>query len=229
MMIKRLLTLAVLLTLFGCGHKTVVWLPYHPKKCKYTYTVDGRTYCVSKKGYGYVRYGIASWYGPGFQGRRTASGEIYNMYKLTAAHKTLPLGTYVKVVNLKNGRSVIVKVNDRGPFIPGRIIDLSYEAAKRIGMLKNGTTRVKLTALGNIKNIETGNFYVQVGAFKYKLNAYRFMYKVKLTTHKNTRVMRFSDGLYRVFVGGARSYSEAEGLKKRLRKMKLYGSFIVRL
>ncbi|WP_082757846.1 septal ring lytic transglycosylase RlpA family protein [Candidatus Desulfofervidus auxilii] len=88
--------------------------------------------------------GIASWYGPGFHGQRTASGEVYNMYKYTAAHKTLPLGTYVRVINLENGKTVIVRINDRGPFKKGRIIDLSYAAAKKIGMIASGTARVKL-------------------------------------------------------------------------------------
>ncbi len=91
--------------------------------------------------------GIASWYGPGFHGRRTASGEIYNMYAYTAAHRTLPLGTYVRVINLENGKSVVVRINDRGPFKKGRIIDLSYAAAKKIGMLEKGTARVRLEIL----------------------------------------------------------------------------------
>ena len=91
--------------------------------------------------------GIASWYGPGFHGRRTASGEIYNMYAYTAAHKTLPLGTYVRVINLENGKSVVVRINDRGPFKKGRIIDLSYAAAKKIGMIEKGTARVRLEIL----------------------------------------------------------------------------------
>jgi rare lipoprotein A (peptidoglycan hydrolase) len=88
--------------------------------------------------------GIASWYGPGFHGQRTASGEIYNMYNYTAAHKTLPLGTYVRVINLENDKMVIVRINDRGPFKRGRIIDLSYAAAKKIDMIASGTARVKL-------------------------------------------------------------------------------------
>jgi len=88
--------------------------------------------------------GIASWYGPNFHGRRTASGEIYNMYDYTAAHKTLPLGTYVRVINLENGKSVVVRINDRGPFVKNRIIDLSYAAAKKIDMIDKGTARVKL-------------------------------------------------------------------------------------
>ncbi len=91
--------------------------------------------------------GVASWYGPGFDGKLTASGKIYDRHALTAAHKTLALGTKIKVKNLENGRSVVVIINDRGPFIKGRIIDLSHEAAKRIAILEKGTARVKLKVL----------------------------------------------------------------------------------
>jgi len=90
------------------------------------------------------REGIASYYGPKFHGRKTSSGEVFDMYALTAAHNTLPFGTLVKVTNLSNGLSVIVRINDRGPFMKNRIIDLSYEAARRIGMLGPGTARVRL-------------------------------------------------------------------------------------
>jgi rare lipoprotein A len=95
----------------------------------------------------YDQLGVASWYGPGFHGKRTASGEIYDMYAMTAAHKTLPFGTIVKVVDLDTGRSVIVRINDRGPFVPGRIIDLSYAAAKELGMVEKGLARVGLKVL----------------------------------------------------------------------------------
>jgi len=91
--------------------------------------------------------GTASWYGKKYHGRKTACGEIFDMHKLTAAHKKLPLGTMVKVTNLKNGKCVVVKVNDRGPFVRGRIIDLSYAAAEKIGMLKDGITKVKIEVI----------------------------------------------------------------------------------
>lgn len=90
---------------------------------------------------------VASWYGPGFHGRRTANGEIFNQYAMTAAHKSLPFGTKVKVTNLNNGRSVVIRVNDDGPHIPGRVIDLSQGAAAKIGMLSSGTAPVKLEIL----------------------------------------------------------------------------------
>lgn len=95
----------------------------------------------------YDQVGIASWYGPGFQGKRTSSGEIYDMNAMTAAHKTLPFNTIVKVVDLETGRSVIVRINDRGPFVPGRIIDLSYAAAQELGIVQKGTALVGLKVL----------------------------------------------------------------------------------
>ena len=94
-----------------------------------------------------VFIGYASWYGPGFHGRRTASGEIFNMYDYTAAHRTLPFGTRVKVTNLKNGRSVIVRINDRGPAKKNRIIDLSYQAAKKIDMIRDGIVKVRVEVI----------------------------------------------------------------------------------
>jgi len=112
-----------------------------------TYVVNGKTYKTLKSSKGFVQRGIASWYGTKFHGRLTSNGENYNMYAMTAAHKTLPLPTYVEVTNLDNGRHVIVRVNDRGPFHEGRIIDLSYAAAIKLGINKHGTGRVEIRAI----------------------------------------------------------------------------------
>lgn len=112
---------------------------------------------------GYTEEGIASWYGPGFHGKLTASGDRYDMYQMTAAHKRLPLGTTVRVRSLETGRSVIVKINDRGPFIRGRIIDLSYAAARSLRMIGKGTDRVRLKVLK--KPHDPGPYWVQVSAF----------------------------------------------------------------
>ncbi|AMX01909.1 septal ring lytic transglycosylase RlpA family protein [Microbulbifer thermotolerans] len=114
---------------------------------KSPYTVNGVTYRVRSEVKGYRERGHASWYGTKFHGRRTANGEVYNMYAMSAAHKTLPLPSYAKVTNLENGRSVIVRVNDRGPFVPGRIIDLSYTAAQKLGFIEKGVARVEVEAL----------------------------------------------------------------------------------
>ncbi|AOS97139.1 RlpA-like protein precursor [Microbulbifer aggregans] len=114
---------------------------------KSPYIVNGVRYRVMNGVKGYKEQGHASWYGTKFHGRRTANGEVYNMYAMSAAHKTLPLPSYAKVTNLDNGRSVIVRVNDRGPFVPGRIIDLSYTAAQKLGYIDKGVARVEVVAL----------------------------------------------------------------------------------
>jgi rare lipoprotein A len=112
-----------------------------------TYVIDGVTYRVLDTSAGYREEGIASWYGGYFHGRRTSSGDVYDMYLMTAAHKSLPLPTYVRVTNLTNGRSVVLRVNDRGPFVEDRIIDLSFAAASKLGMAAIGTAQVEVVAL----------------------------------------------------------------------------------
>jgi len=123
---------------------------------------------------GAVQVGTASWYGPGFHGNRTSSGEVYNQYDLTAAHPTLPLGTRVAVTNLQNGRAVEVRINDRGPFVKDRAIDLSYAAARLLGMLGPGTVPVRIEVLGN-EGVQLASvaYTVQLGAFAQRDNALR--------------------------------------------------------
>jgi rare lipoprotein A len=111
------------------------------------YEVFGQRYYVLDSGEGHIERGVASWYGEKFHGRRTSSGETYDMYAMTAAHKTLPLPVYARVTNLQNGRSVVVRINDRGPFIDNRIVDLSYTAAERLDMIGPGTALVELEVL----------------------------------------------------------------------------------
>jgi len=111
------------------------------------YNVLGKRYFVLSSSVGYVERGVASWYGPGFHKVRTSIGETYDMYGMSAAHKTLPLPAYVRVTNLQNGRSIVVRVNDRGPFVGNRIIDLSYTAASKLDMLRNGTAMVEVRSL----------------------------------------------------------------------------------
>jgi len=112
-----------------------------------SYVIEGTTYRVLRTSDGYREEGIASWYGGYFHGRRTSSGDTYDMYQMTAAHKSLPLPTYVRVTHLGNGRSVVLRVNDRGPFVEDRIIDLSFAAASKLGMATIGTARVEVVAL----------------------------------------------------------------------------------
>lgn len=122
---------------------------YLPQSTKVvSYSVYGKRYRTLGTSKNYLVKGIASWYGPGFHHRTTSSGERYNMFRMTAAHKTLPLSTYVQVTNLINGRRVIVKINDRGPFVGNRVIDLSYAAAKQLRMVGLGIAPVRIKALG---------------------------------------------------------------------------------
>jgi len=124
---------------------------------------------------GYLRKGVASWYGPGFHGKKTATGEKFNMYAMTAAHKTLPLSSYAEITNLANNRSVIVRINDRGPFHGNRILDLSYAAAKKLGIHQKGAGAVQVRALTNSQSVaqaepsdtttDAENIYLKVGSF----------------------------------------------------------------
>ena len=149
-----------------------------------TYIVNGTRYFVLKDSRTFVEDGIASWYGKDFHGRRTSNGETYDMYGMTAAHKTLPLPTYVEVTNLANGRKVIVRVNDRGPFHENRIIDLTYTAAAKLDILGAGTGLVQVRAIDPAHYRPEGapvavsapagdspGFYIQIGAFSKRINA----------------------------------------------------------
>lgn len=147
------------------------------------YEVLGKRYFVRSSAEGYVERGVASWYGPGFHSALTSNGEKYDMYAMTAAHKTLPLPTYVQVTNLRNGRSVTVRVNDRGPFKDGRIIDLSYTAAAKLDMLQDGTTFVEVRALDAQRSApattSASALYVQAGAFGSEDNAARLVERLR--------------------------------------------------
>jgi rare lipoprotein A len=144
--------------------------------------VYGRRYYVRSSASGYRKRGVASWYGEKFHGRRTSSGEPYDMYAMTAAHKTLPLPAYVRVTSLENGRSVVVRVNDRGPFIDNRLIDLSYAAATKLGMIGSGTAMVQVEVIDPAAPaaasrvtvappVPDDSVYVQAGAFRSRQNA----------------------------------------------------------
>ena len=164
------------------------------------YTVWGKSYRVMDNADGFVQEGIASWYGTKFHGRETSSGEVYDIYRLTAAHKHLPLPTYVRVTNLANGRETIVKVNDRGPFHDDRIIDLSYAAAVKLGFHEHGTSRVRIEVLEPFNQPET--FMVQAGAFSEFERADRSHRELQaLTGFKGVVVKIPTDGFYRVRLG----------------------------
>jgi len=164
------------------------------------YTVWGKSYRVMDSAEGFVEEGTASWYGTKFHGRETSSGEVYDIYRLTAAHKHLPLPTYVRVTNLANGKETVVKVNDRGPFHGDRIIDLSYAAAVKLGFHEHGTSRVRVEALEPFTEPET--YMVQAGAFSEFDRADRSHRELQaLTGFKGVVVKMPSDGFYRVRLG----------------------------
>ncbi len=178
---------------------------------KSPYTVNGRTYHVMASARGYVEEGIASWYGKKFHGYRTSNGEIYNMYDYTAAHKTLPLPTYVRVTNLENGRSVIVRVNDRGPFHGGRLIDLSWAAAKKLGYADKGTARVRVEALTPQADASVNarpqqparlGYYIQVAAVSSEPRAIQLTNEVANLLDQNTFYVPDETGkIFRIRVG----------------------------
>jgi rare lipoprotein A len=177
------------------------------------YHVMGKRYYVMKSNKNYEEVGTASWYGTQFHDHRTSSGERYNMLGMTAAHKTLPLPTYVEVTNLKNKRKIIVKVNDRGPFASNRIIDLSYVAAKKLGMLGHGTAEVRVKAIDPsyyakpivvAKNTRIPHpVFLQVGAFKSRLNAEKLRNRLTLLLAAPVAITNPSlqTHVYRVHIG----------------------------
>ncbi len=172
---------------------------------------------------GATQTGLASWYGLEEHGRKTASGQRFDRFKRTAAHRTLPLGTVVRVTNLENGRDVLVTINDRGPFVPGRIIDLSYAAAKEIGMIEQGVAKVKVEVLSVPRAYAdpfTPSFTVQVGAFINRGSAVRLRDELGAKVGQDARVEVYRKGsrtFYRVRVGRFTKRREAERLARRLR------------
>jgi rare lipoprotein A len=167
-----------------------------------TYTVAGKTYRVMPSSRGYAETGKASWYGTKFHGRRTSSGEPYDMLQLTAAHKTLPIPTYAHVTNLDNGRRSIVRINDRGPFHPERIIDLSYAAAVKLGVNGTGTANVRVEAISFDQPRRAERYTLQAGAFAMLAAADALQVRLKaLLGYPVLVVQTPDDHLYRVRVG----------------------------
>jgi rare lipoprotein A len=192
------------------------------------YTVLGKRYFVLPTSSGYLERGVASWYGPGFHAQSTSNGERYDMYAMSAAHKTLPLPAYVQVTNLQNGRSVTVRVNDRGPFKDTRIIDLSYTAAAKLGMLRDGTAFVEVRAVSASQQAENptvspaGSLFVQAGAFATEANAARLVTQLRAQGIENANVRSDQvDGqaLYRVRVGPVPTVPEFDRVLARLKKL----------
>jgi len=216
-----------------------------------TYSVGGHVYHVRQSSRGYVARGIASWYGTKFHGRLTSSGERYDMYAMTAAHRTLPLPTYARVTNLDNGRSVIVKINDRGPFVKNRLIDLSYAAALKLGVVGSGTAPVEVRAIdprhpdtvvaeqpaprpvATTQSVadHAARLYLQVGAFLSRLNAERLRNRLSQEMARaNVEIQQgFSNQqtVYRVRIGPLVSVGDADRMAEDLARRGMADTRIV--
>jgi rare lipoprotein A len=180
---------------------------------------------------GYTEEGNASWYGEPFNGRRASNGEIYDMYKLTAAHRTLPFDTMVRVTNLNNGKSTTVRITDRGPFVENRIIDLSLAAAREIDLVGPGVAQVRVEVLGNNVDLTAGFFTVQVGAFKDHGNAERL--RDRLSASYSPIFIQQYDGpdgtFYRVRVGKISGEDAAQQFSEQVRSREGFTPFVTRL
>jgi len=214
-----------------------------------SYVVFGRRYQTLKESRGYSERGIASWYGSKFHGRRTSSGEPYDMYAMTAAHKTLPLPCYARVTNLRNNRSVIVRVNDRGPFHDNRLIDLSYTAAWKLGIVGEGTGLVEVVAIdpsvplpvvADSQPAAPGTkppplrslpeLFLQVGAFGSADNAGRLKQRIEEQLKVSVLIEETAGGaapVYRVQVGPIASVELADHLTQRLDQLGIRDPHVV--
>jgi rare lipoprotein A len=186
-----------------------------------------KRYFVMATASGYVERGVASWYGPGFHAANTSNGEPYDMYAMTAAHKTLPLPSYVRVTNLQNGRSVTLRVNDRGPFKDGRIIDLSYSAAAKLDILRAGTAFVEVRALTSGETATAAAapaepLFVQAGAFGTQANASKLLTQLRAQGIGNSFVREdrvSGKPMFRVRIGPIPSVPEFDRLIARLKTL----------
>jgi rare lipoprotein A len=187
--------------------------PKQEKLSKYgnpaTYTVFGKEYKVLKSAINFKQTGIASWYGTKFNGKLTSNRERYNMLAMTAAHKTLPLPCYVRVTRTDNGKSIVVRVNDRGPFVNNRIIDLSYAGAKKLGMLKYGTAPVTISA------INFGDYWLQTGAFTTKANAKKQQLLINESININAEITH-PNNLYKVKIGPFETDEQLANIQQQL-------------
>ncbi len=191
------------------------------------YDVGGRRYVVLPSAVGYVEQGVASWYGPDFHGGRTSTGETYDMHAMTGAHPTLPLPTWVRVTNLENGKSVVVRLNDRGPFARGRIIDLSRAAAEALDMVRAGTARVEVQSLAAGDTMPAATpavapataYYAQAGAFGSRENAEALASRLRAAGIEGVAVTESASNgnpLFRVRAGPAASLPDFDRLVERM-------------
>lgn len=212
---------------------------------KNPYTVLGKTYYLIEDESAYKERGRASWYGTKFHGRRTSNGEIYDMYAMTAAHKTLPIPSYVRVTNVANGKTVVVRVNDRGPFHDDRIIDLSYAAAQRIGILGSGTglvdveivlpqdgpppPRARQQADSTPGSQLPPNTYLQIGAFSSEASARQYAADIgrRLTYPVNISRVQTDKVIFRVRVGPLTDARQMQDAREQLQRLKVPAPHVV--
>ena len=227
--------------LSACGKKvqTKPWKPRSENLSAYgnhsPYRVNGKKYHVNNNPEGFTQKGKASWYGKKFHGRKTSNQEIYDMYKLTAAHKTLPLPSYVEVTNLDNGKQVVVRVNDRGPFVGDRIIDMSYGAAKALDFVDKGIANVKIKVIKAPQNLQAspikqGMSYIQLGAFSDNNTAYNLAKKVTelLGIETFVTILNTQSGLlHRVRIGPLKSESKIQQLINQISQQGINNAQVV--
>ena len=247
---KKLLCLLLIMVLpfIGCSPKVLKRPPEEKNKydvpTQRPYVIKGIRYYPIASAKGYKEVGIASWYGRKFHGRKTSNGEIYNMYGNTVAHKTLPMNTRLRIKNLENDREIFVRVNDRGPFVDDRIIDLTYTGAKKLGMVEKGTAMVEITALGSSskparysqktkstsrkqktsESIKTDKikekFYIQVAIFEEK-NQARGLAGKFAAKGRDVIIKKYpaaGTNLYKVLVLAGKTISKARNYEKYLKK-----------
>ncbi len=215
------------------------WPPASPGNPPF-YDVMGKRYFVLPDSEGFHEQGVASWYGREFHGRRTSSGEPYDMYALTAAHRTLPLPTTARVTNLETGKSIIVRINDRGPFKKDRVMDLSYAAARELGILNAGTGLVEVQAIDDTADNTaaaapgsanaTRSIYLQVGAFSEQRNAQNLQLRLQQQGIANAIIHHDGSsarGLYRVRIGPVMNAEEFDKLAQRVEVLNLGPSQLV--
>ena len=258
------LLLLTLVVLAGCSSKSTLLIserertkkrveaPYkkvpegaqvHPTQKPYQ--INGKTYYPLPSAQGFEETGIASWYGADFHGRKTSNGETYNMHGLTAAHKTLPMDTWLLVTNQENGKEITVRVNDRGPFAKNRIIDLTRTGASNLGFMDQGTARVKITALGEAEtyryggvsterfkthpDFQSGEFYVQIGSFTVEDNARRLKEQM-LAWGRKAVIRKFDRGdqvFFRVQIRAGHNLPSAREIELAMEESGFPGAFVV--
>lgn len=240
----------IVLFLAGCGGPTYTTHVVNTPETRQLqghqrpYEINGQRYQPLRSHQGFTEEGVASWYGKDFHGKKTSNGEIYNMYAMTAAHKTLPLGVFVRVTNRSNNKQVIVRVNDRGPFVKSRIIDLSFAAASALDVVGSGTSPVRIEALGyrdreeggepsyhEPSNYAVSSYAVQIGSFAVEENARRLA--ARMSSEYGVTDVRegMIDGkrFYRVHVGPYPTMDTASAAELRFAQQGFVGCFVVAL